>query len=43
MGLRDALFGARAALASDLRRASGEDKADLESAIAGIDAELSPL
>ena len=41
--LRDSLFGGRGKLSADLRDATGDDKAALETAIAGIDAELSTL
>lgn len=38
--LRSTLFGARGTLAAELRRATGDDRAAIESAIAGVDAEL---
>ena len=38
--LRSTLFGARATLANELRRATGDDRSAIETSIAGIDAEL---
>jgi hypothetical protein len=41
--LRDNLFGARAVLAIELRALKGDDRTEVEIAIAGIDSELEGL